>query len=187
MTARNQTLLQQRTEAAHLLAQGYSQARLARHLGVSRQCASRWFAAWQDGGADALQTIRQPGPRARLTQQQREQIATELLKGPEAHGYATPLWTLERIGELIERQTGVGYHPGHVWHLMRGMNWSCHKPERRAKERDEDAIARWLDEEWPALKRGHKSEEPRSPSWTRPASPCALASQGPGRPRDRRR
>jgi transposase len=48
---------------------------------------------------------------------------------------------------------GVEYHPGHVWKILRGMAWSCQKPERRARERDEDAIRRWRQEDWPRIKK----------------------------------
>jgi len=54
---------------------------------------------------------------------------------------------------VIERAFGVQYHPGHVWYILREMGWSCQKPERRARERDEAAIARWRKEEWPQVKK----------------------------------
>jgi len=33
------------------------------------------------------------------------------------------------------------------------MGWSCQKPQRRARERDEATIARWRKKEWPRLKK----------------------------------
>jgi integrase len=65
-----------------------------------------------------------------------------LLRGAEAAGYRTELWTLKRIGEVIRKQFGVRYSPVGVWALLRhGLGWSWQKPERRALERDEAAIA----------------------------------------------
>ncbi len=55
---------------------------------------------------------------------------------------------------MIERLTGVGYHPGHVWRLLRQLHWSVQRPARRARERDQQAIARWRAEDWPRRKRG---------------------------------
>jgi putative transposase len=52
------------------------------------------------------------------------------------HGYRTNLWTTARIAELI-----------------RSLNWSPQKPERRALERDEQAIARWQQKDWPRIKK----------------------------------
>ncbi len=51
---------------------------------------------------------------------------------------------------MIERVTAVAYHLGHVWKLLRHrMGWRLQRPARRAVERDERAIARWVAEDWP--------------------------------------
>jgi transposase len=76
-----------------------------------------------------------------------------LLKGATAHGFSTDLWTLPRVATVIARTYGVQYHPAHVWKILRGEGWSCQKPERRAKERDELAIQRWRTERWPHIKK----------------------------------
>jgi transposase len=47
---------------------------------------------------------------------------------------------------VIERLTGVAYHRGHVWKLLHDRP---QRPARRAVERDEQAIARWVAEDWP--------------------------------------
>ena len=75
-------------------------------------------------------------------------------KGPEAFGFDTELWTLARIAAVIEQLTGVRYHPGHVWRLLRRLGWSPQRPARRATERDEAEIARWRAQEWPRIKGG---------------------------------
>lgn len=43
-----------------------------------------------------------------------EESARSLRKGARANGYATDLWTLDRVGAVIESVTGVAYHRGHV-------------------------------------------------------------------------
>ena len=75
-----------------------------------------------------------------------------LLQGPAAYGWKTELWTLERVATVITITTGVQYHIGHVWKILRQLGWSWQKPARRASERDEEAIARWVQEEWPEIK-----------------------------------
>lgn len=57
------------------------------------------------------------------------------------------------MAEVIAKRFGVGYHPSQVWRILRAMGWSCQKPERRARERDEDAIHRWRRVEWPRIKK----------------------------------
>jgi transposase len=91
-----------------------------------------------------------------------------LLKGPMAHGYRTNLWTTARIAELIEREFGVSYHRDHIGRLMHSLKWSHQKPERRALERDEEAIERWKQQGWPRVKKTPNGWAPTSCS---PMSP----------------
>jgi len=127
---------------------------VARRLGVARQVAYRWQNAWQQGGQAALASKGPAGPKPKLTVPQTQQVVNALLAGPAAQGYQTALWTLPRVAALIKDLTGVTYHPGHVWRLLGVSGFSCQRPERRAIERDEQAIARWKRAVWPALKKG---------------------------------
>jgi transposase len=53
---------------------------------------------------------------------------------------------------VIERLTGVRQHPSHVWRILRAMGWTLQRPQRRASERDEEAIARWVKTDWPRIR-----------------------------------
>ncbi|WP_420856871.1 helix-turn-helix domain-containing protein [Streptomyces populi] len=62
---------------------------------------------------------------------------------------------LERVGVVVERVTGVSLSRATVWRLLTGrLGWSLQRPERRAGERDESEIARWVAHEWPRIKGG---------------------------------
>jgi len=126
---------------------------VVRRLGVARQVAYRWQAAWESGGEAALASKGAAGPKAKITPVQTQQIVEALLQGPKAQGYKTQMWTLPRMADLIENLTGVRYHPGHVWRIMGNLGFSCQRPERRAIERDEAAIRQWKRVKWPALKK----------------------------------
>lgn len=152
-----------RLRAVPLFEEGLSNAEIARRLGVSRKSVTTWHQRFRASGSEGV-LMKTPGPKSALTPEQWEPIIQALLAGPQASGYDTQLWTLDRIADLIEQKTGVRYHAGHVWHLLRQLDWSCQKPERRAKERNEAAIARWKAEEWPRIKRGRWSEGPGSSS-----------------------
>jgi transposase len=147
-------LEQRRLEAARLFAGGASQAEVARTFGVSAQAASIWDRRWRQGGAPALRGAGRAGRRPRLSPAELEAVDQALRKGPEAFGFDTDLWTLARVAAVIEQLTGVRYHPGHVWRLLRRLGWSLQRPARRAAERDEAAIARWRTQEWPRIKGG---------------------------------
>jgi len=139
-----------RMQAGALFAAGRSQAEVARTLGVARQNASRWHASWHTGGLDALRSAGPTGSPPRLSDAQLAAIDQALREGARANGFDTDHWTLDRITSVIERLTGVAYHPGHVWKLLRHrMGYRLQRPARSAVERDEQAIARWVAEDWP--------------------------------------
>ena len=136
-------------QAGALFAAGHTQAEVARQLGVARQNVSRWHARWQTGGLPALASRGPTGPAPRLDGQQLHDLDTTLRQGARAHGFDTDHWTLARITTVIEQRTGHRYHPGHTWKLLGRMGWRLQRPARRAIERDEQAIARWVAEDWP--------------------------------------
>jgi transposase len=139
-----------------LMDQGMKPAAAARAVGTSRASVTRWRQAYEAGGQEAMQAKPHPGGISKLTAAQRARLVRLLLQGPRKQGYGTELWTLSRVAEVIAVTFGVEYHPSAVWHILRGMGWSCQKPERRARERDEEGIARWRREDWPRIKKRPK-------------------------------
>jgi len=56
---------------------------------------------------------------------------------------------LPRVAEVIERVSGVSYHPGHVWYVLRDqLDWTWERPARRAVERNVEAIEHWVKKRW---------------------------------------
>ncbi len=162
-------LQRRRRKAAKLFAKGVPQAQVAHRLKVSRQSVSRWHQTWQEQGEQALVDAGRAGRPPLLSEEQKARVDAQLRKGPGAHGYASELWTLARVAEVIEQLTGVRYHPGHVWRLLRELGWSRQRPARRAVERDEVAIARWIKQDWPRVKKAPGAARPGSSSKTNPA------------------
>ncbi len=126
-------------------------------IGVAPISVSRWRQAYQGGGDQALDAKPVPGRPARLSMVQRRKLSRLLEQGSRAQGYRNELWTLKRIAQLIEKHFGVQYDPSAVWHILKAMGWSCQKPERRARECDEQAVERWRHQEWPRLKKSTPS------------------------------
>ena len=136
-----------------LLQQGKGVREVARLLGVTPTSVIRWKEALEEGGLEALKAKPHPGRPPALSLEQKEALAAILRQGPLAAGFATDLWTLERVVQVIKTHFAIEYHPGHVWYLLRDLGWSPQKPDRRARERDEDAITAWRDEAWLQIKK----------------------------------
>jgi transposase len=162
-------LERRRQLAARAFARGDSQAEVAHRLLVSRQSVSRWHHQWQTSGS--LRGTGRAGRKPRLTSKLLAAVEQALRGGAQAHGFGTELWTLPRAAEVIARQTGARYHPGHVWRLHRALHWTLQRPARRAAERDEAAIRRWVKEGWPVAKKTPDDGGPRSSSRMKAETP----------------
>src|SRR5271169_1076207 len=177
-----QGLEQRRKQAGRLFGAGERLATVARKLHVSRQSVSRWFRQWKDGGTKALRGAGRAGRRPRLQADQLPQVDLALRQGARANGFNTDLWTLPLVAHVIERVTGVDYHAGHVWKVLRAMGWTLQRPARRARERNDEAIRQWVADRWPAVKKKRGASTPGLPSKTKAGSRSGLRSAAPGPP-----
>ena len=146
-------LERRRKKAARFFEKGKTQSEVALKLGVTSEATRQWYDAWKKRGIKGLQSKGAPGPRPKLTPAKTQKVIKALLKGPQASGYATNMWTLKRIAAVIKKVAHVSYHQGHVWHILGSLGWSCQKPKTRAKERNEVAIRTWKRVIWPAIKK----------------------------------
>jgi len=162
---------QRRRHAAWLFATGKrTQAEIARELHVSRQSVSRWYEAWQSDEPDWIGGSGRAGRPPKLDAEQLALVDEALRQGARAHCFGTELWTLPRVATVIERVTGVRYHPGHVWKILRGMKWSLQRPAKQARERNQEARLQWVAERWPAVKKTPGVEKLGSSSRTKAVS-----------------
>jgi transposase len=120
-------LQRRRIRAVELVEQGESPDDVARFLGCGRSSVYTWVKLARQA-PERLAAKPHPGPKPRLS--------------AKAHGWRTELWTAARVAELIERHFRVRFHPEHVRKLLkRRLRWSSQKPQKKARERDEAAIA----------------------------------------------
>ena len=155
-------LERRRRRAVKLLGEGLGVRAVARMVGASPGSVTTWRQAYDRGGAAALKPQPHPGGTPKLDDDQVAVLLMLLARGPVAHGYANDLWTLGRVAALIRKTFGVTYDPSGVWHLLRRSGWSCQRPERRAREQDPAAVARFRRVTWPRLKQGRPPRASRS-------------------------
>lgn len=140
--------------AARMFRDGMRVVDIAEVIGVSTSSVKRWKTAWLEGGEEALAAKPHLGPRHRLSEDQKRRLLEILSRGARVAGYRTELWTCARIAEVIESTFGISYHQGHVWRILRSLGWTPQRPERRARERNEEAIDHWRMNDWPRIKKG---------------------------------
>jgi transposase len=183
-----QQLEHRRKQAGRLFAAGKMiPAAIARQLKVSRQSVSRWYAEWRSGGARALNGARRAGRKPRLDPRQLRKLEQALRQGARANGFDSDLWTLPRVALVMERRTGVHYHPGHVWKILGAMDWTLQRPAQQARERDPGKVKLWINQRWPAVKKTLDAKRLGSSSRTKAASHSVPPSAEPGPRKAKRR
>ena len=146
-------LERRRRRAVALLDQGHGVREVVAMVRASPGAVTRWRQAYEKRGEAGLSAKPHPGRPPKLSAKQRRRLVRLLTQGPGKHGYPTALWTLKRVAALIRKHFQVRYDPSGVWHVLQSMDWSSQKPERRARQRDEKAIARWRAQDWPRIKK----------------------------------
>jgi transposase len=146
---------QRRFRALDLRMRGWTQMAIAEALGVTQGAVSQWLACAETGGRDALRTRTPPGPSARLSPEQLQQLPALLLKGAEAYGFLGDVWTRQRIADVIARHFGVRLSLPTISRVMQRIGWTHQRPELYAVQRDDTAIEQWKSTRWPVLKKKH--------------------------------
>ncbi len=146
-------LEERRIRALAYLEEGLQPVEIARKIGVDRRSVRRWKASFLKGGPEAVRAKPSPGRPSRLGRKEKKRLEAILLQGARQAGYSTELWTCPRVVQVIERRFGVHYHPDHLGRILHSLGWSPQKPQRRAVERDEEAIRSWIKTVWPKVKK----------------------------------
>lgn len=146
-------LERRRFRAIELIKQGHAPVEVARMIGCDRRSVRRWRAAFRRKGESALRANPASGRPLVLDRRARQLLEKALFQGAKVAGFETDLWTCPRVAELIRKRFGVNYHVDHVCRILHSLGWSPQKPQRRAMERNEIEIQRWIKEEWPRLKK----------------------------------
>lgn len=136
---------------------GLRQTAAAKTYGVSLRAVNKWVAVDKVGGLRALKPKRRgrrlgQGGRLRVAQAQR---IRSLIVGKLPDQLKLPfyLWTRAAVASLIAREYGLTVSLTTVGRYLKAWGMSPQKPVRRAYERNDAAIAKWLSEEYPAIAR----------------------------------
>jgi transposase len=139
--------------AVRRVADGYSTQEVADFLGVDPSTVRRWLAAFRVRGNAGLVARPVSGRPGKLTSTQEKIALRWLTESPTHHGFETELWTAARLGQLIREEFGVTLNPRYLSTWLRERGFTPQKPERVARERDPEAIAAWLESDWPRIKK----------------------------------
>lgn len=142
-----------RRRCVALQQQGWKQVAIAHALGLTQGWVSRTLTKYRQQGQEALAWQKQPGAKSRLTDEQLIELVAELNKGAEYHGFPGHIWTRPRVNEVIKKLFGVSYDPSQVGRILKKVGWSRQKPQRKARQQNQQRVQQWRDERLPELKK----------------------------------
>lgn len=145
-----------RIKAVNAVRLGMSRVEAARTFGVSRQAIRNWLSRYAQGGARGLRARRRgrPPEPGRLKPLQAAQVVRTITERcPDQLHLPFYLWTREAVADLIRRKFGIVLSVWTVGRYLKRWGFTPQKPIRRAFERDPAAVQRWLEEEYPAIRR----------------------------------
>lgn len=139
--------------AVQRVLEGYSVSEVAEFLGIDPRSVRRWVAAFRCQGERGLLSRPAPGRPPKLTLLQEKIVRRWLGDSPQEHGFETDLWTAPRLARLIGEEFDIGLSPRYLSAWLRDRGITPQKPQRVPRERDSQAIAAWLESDWPRIKK----------------------------------
>src|SRR5437867_4927997 len=157
-TLEHKTLEHLRTTAVRRVVEdGEAPSVVMQSMGLCRTSVYRWLRRYEDGGLEALVEKIAQGPEPKLSEKQRQQVKGWIVgKDPRQYGFDYGLWTRRIVQSLIEQKFGLSLGLTAVGRLLAGLEITPQKPLRRAYERDPERIQKWLDDDYPKLRRRAK-------------------------------
>jgi transposase len=144
-----------RVLAVERVNQGYSQADVARILGVDARSVRRWVHDFRQGGLEALQSKGHPGRPPKLDAEQTATVLSWFRHSPTAFGYDTDLWTARRVTDLIGKHFGIAFNSRYLSAWLSNHDITPQRPQKVAQQHDTERIDAWIRDDWPEiLKKG---------------------------------
>lgn len=122
---------------------------------VSRYSVIKWVKVKKERGGRALRSrMRGRPPVSRLKGHQAATIVRIITdRCPEQLKLPFVLWTREAVQMLIERRYGLRVSIWTIGRYLTRWGFTPQKPVRKAYERDDKEVRKWLNETYPTIKR----------------------------------
>lgn len=156
-----------RATAIQLFHQGYSASKIAEMVAASRASVQNWHQRWREGGVEGLANKPIPGRKPKANSTYREALDRALASDPHELGYTFSIWTIERLRQHLEQETGIRLSVGRLAQWLERWDYVYRQPKADLTlKRDADVrqqVQGWLDE----LKKQPKAATASSSLWTK--------------------
>jgi transposase len=145
-----------------LLEQGFTQKEVAKIFGVNKNSITNWVKRYKANGKKGLVGLKRgvkSEDKKLLSTEQELSIQKMIIdKMPDQLKLSFSLWTRKAVKELIEREFGVVLAITTTGDYLRSWGFTPQKPKKKAYEQNPKAVKKWMEEEYPTIKKKAKSE-----------------------------
>lgn len=151
-----------RKRAIRMIKQGINKKEVAFQLGINKNTVTNWYKSYELLGAKSYHYQNRgtkPGGRKFLSDEQEKEIQVMIIdKMPGQLKLSYGLWTRKAVRDLIKREYGIKLGITTTGDYLRSWGFSPQKPKKLAYEQCPKKVQKWLDEEYPAIKKKAKKE-----------------------------
>jgi len=159
----------QRATAIHLLHLGHDALEVAEKLAVCKSSVHNWHQRWREGGIEALANEPRSGRPSKATETYRQALEKALKAHPSDFGYRFQIWTLERLLEHLEQETGIRLSIGRLEFWLARWGYVYRRPKQTLAHKQDAQAKAEMAERLESLKKVVSKEVSSSSLWTKQA------------------
>ncbi len=154
------TLTELRKRGVAAVQSGESPTAVAAALGVNLRSVFRWLAEYRRGGWGQLEARKRGGRPPKLDGKALRWIYNAVAnKNPLQFEFPFALWTAAMVQTLIAERFEVQLSHSSVCRLLDQLGLSAQRPLWRAYQQNPEVVRRWLEKDYPAIRRRAKREK----------------------------
>ena len=151
-----------RKRVIRLVASGKRQKEVAKILGVREATVSDWSKQYRSFGNKGLEDKSRGVKSAdkKLLSVEIEKKVQKMIVDtmPDQLKLPYSLWTRKAVKELVEREFGIVLAVNTMGDYLRSWGFSPQKPKKKAYEQCSKKVQKWLEQEYPTIKKQAKEE-----------------------------
>jgi transposase len=146
-----------------LIKSGRKKGEVANLFAVNKNTVSRWYKSYNQESSAGL-SDRKRGAKSEncklLTIAQEKEIQKLIIdKYPEQYKLPFALWTSKAVQELVEQRFGIILARSTMGYYLRSWGFTRQKLKKKAYEQNPKQVEKWIEEEYPAIKKRAKEED----------------------------
>jgi transposase len=144
-----------RERAVKAVLSGESQTSVAKLFGVSRQSVNTWINNYKRKGKKTLVSKKRGNPQEPKLKGYQAAIIVNIItdRHPEQLKLPFVLWTREAVRDLIKKRFKIKLSLSTIGRYLKKWGFTSQKPSKRAYEQDNKTVKKWLEEEYPKIKK----------------------------------